>query len=214
MLPRGRKSAEPAKAGREGTSNPETGPASESAKERETEPMAEAPSGGSSPTRKWVRQSKDLWSANARLMGACQGPRENPRSAAGKACKARKPESTRGRVGAYSGRGERRNLGTARVAAPPGRMTKATDERAKRGQSPRSSLRTGKPSTWRRRAGRQYGSRRTHDLFVAVNTGSILDMQRKLYRWSAADPDKRFADLFNVVCDRGTLASCLATAGP
>src|SRR3954471_20249409 len=38
-----------------------------------------------------------------------------------------------------------------------------------------------------------------------VNTGFILDMQRKLYRWSAADPEKRFADLFNVVCDRGTL---------
>ena len=40
----------------------------------------------------------------------------------------------------------------------------------------------------------------------AVNTGFILDMQRKLYRWSAADPEKRFADLFNIVCDRGTLA--------
>jgi len=38
-----------------------------------------------------------------------------------------------------------------------------------------------------------------------VNTGFILDMQRKLYRWSVADPDKRFADLFNIVCDRGTL---------
>ncbi len=38
-----------------------------------------------------------------------------------------------------------------------------------------------------------------------VNTGFILDMQRKLYRWSAVDPDKRFADLFNIVCDRGTL---------
>ena len=38
-----------------------------------------------------------------------------------------------------------------------------------------------------------------------VNTGFILDMQRKLYRWSAADPDKRFADLFNIVCDRRTL---------
>jgi retron-type reverse transcriptase len=39
-----------------------------------------------------------------------------------------------------------------------------------------------------------------------VNTGFILDMQRKLYRWSAADPEKRYADLFNVVCDRRTLA--------
>ena len=38
-----------------------------------------------------------------------------------------------------------------------------------------------------------------------VNTEFILDMQRKLYRWSAADPEKRFADLFNIVCDRGTL---------
>jgi len=38
-----------------------------------------------------------------------------------------------------------------------------------------------------------------------VNTGFSLDMQRKLYRWSAADPDKRFADLFNIVCDRRTL---------
>lgn len=44
VLPGGHKSAEPVKAGREGTSDPENGPASESAKERETEPMAEAPS--------------------------------------------------------------------------------------------------------------------------------------------------------------------------
>ena len=43
------------------------------------------------------------------------------------------------------------------------------------------------------------------NLSDTVNTEFILDMQRKLYRWSAADPDKRFADLFNVVCDRGTL---------
>lgn len=99
MLSEGRKSAEPAKAGREGTSDPNNGLASESAMERETEPMAEAPSVGSSPTRKWVRQSKDLWSADARLTDACQGHRGHPRSAAGKACKARKPESTRGRVG-------------------------------------------------------------------------------------------------------------------
>jgi RNA-directed DNA polymerase len=48
----------------------------------------------------------------------------------------------------------------------------------------------------------QAGDGRVSD---TVNTGLILDMQRKLYRWSAADPDKRFADLFNIVCDRGTL---------
>ena len=30
-----------------------------------------------------------------------------------------------------------------------------------------------------------------------VNTGFIFDMQHKLYRWSAANPEKKFADLFN-----------------
>lgn len=39
----------------------------------------------------------------------------------------------------------------------------------------------------------------------AVNTSFVLDMQRKLYRWSSSDPDKVFADLFNLVCDRRTL---------
>lgn len=38
-----------------------------------------------------------------------------------------------------------------------------------------------------------------------VNTSFVLDMQRKLYRWSNEDPDKVFADLFNLVCDRRTL---------
>jgi RNA-directed DNA polymerase len=40
-----------------------------------------------------------------------------------------------------------------------------------------------------------------------VNTGFIPDMQRKLYRWSNADPDKGFADLFNLVCDYRTLVT-------
>jgi RNA-directed DNA polymerase len=38
-----------------------------------------------------------------------------------------------------------------------------------------------------------------------VNTSFILDMQRKLYRWSSDTPNKVFADLFNLVCDRRTL---------
>src|SRR5271169_89978 len=40
-----------------------------------------------------------------------------------------------------------------------------------------------------------------------VNTGFALDMQRKLYRWSAANSEKRFADLFNLVCDRRMIAA-------
>ncbi len=38
-----------------------------------------------------------------------------------------------------------------------------------------------------------------------VNTSFVLDMQRKLYRWSNGDPERIFADLFNLVCDRRTL---------
>lgn len=41
---------------------------------------------------------------------------------------------------------------------------------------------------------------------ISVNTGVILDMQRKLYCWSRKDPNKVFTDLFNLVCDRRTLA--------
>ena len=34
----------------------------------------------------------------------------------------------------------------------------------------------------------------------------VLYLQRKLHRWSQSDADKRFDDLFNLVCDRTTLA--------
>jgi hypothetical protein len=39
----------------------------------------------------------------------------------------------------------------------------------------------------------------------AVNTEFVLDMQRKLFRWSDTDADKVFMDLFNLVSDRRTL---------
>lgn len=111
VLPEGHKSAEPAKAGREGTSDPDSGPASESATERETEPMVEAPSWVSSPTRKWVGQSRDLWSAAVRLTGVWQGRWLRPASVSGKACKVRIPDSTRGRVGSFRGQGQLVELG-------------------------------------------------------------------------------------------------------
>lgn len=33
----------------------------------------------------------------------------------------------------------------------------------------------------------------------------VLDHQRKLHRWARAEPQRRFDDLFNLVCDRATL---------
>jgi RNA-directed DNA polymerase len=49
-----------------------------------------------------------------------------------------------------------------------------------------------------------------------VNTGAswpsleqaqarVLDHQRKLHRWASGEPERRFADVFNLVCDRATL---------
>ncbi|MEU9763500.1 group II intron reverse transcriptase/maturase [Streptomyces sp. NPDC047987] len=33
----------------------------------------------------------------------------------------------------------------------------------------------------------------------------VLDHQLKLHRWARADPDRRFGDVFNLICDRSTL---------
>jgi RNA-directed DNA polymerase len=33
----------------------------------------------------------------------------------------------------------------------------------------------------------------------------VLDHQRKLHRWASAGPDRRFGDVFNLICDRATL---------
>lgn len=33
----------------------------------------------------------------------------------------------------------------------------------------------------------------------------VLDHQRKLHRWARADPQCRFGDVFNLICDRATL---------
>lgn len=91
-------------------------------------------------------------------------------------------------------------------------MAEMTGDRARRGRSPRSSLRTGKPSTptfdenGRRRAVDTICKQEKDLMSDAVNTGFILNMQRKLYRWSTANPTEAFADLFNIVCDRRTLA--------
>jgi hypothetical protein len=74
-------------------------------------------------------------------------------------------------------------------------MTKATGERGGLARSPHSSRKTGKPSTGRRgtvdTVGRQEGDGKPS---VSVNTGVILDMQRKLYRWSRSGSVRHFDD--------------------
>lgn len=155
VLPARHKSAEPVKAGQEGTSDPSPGPASVSTKVRATEPMADAPSRGPSSIRKWARWSKDLWSAGSLLRDANRGRAENSaRQPLGK------PARPKGQIphGVKSAPtvderilAEPENLILASHLYEVGTI-KATDDRENRGRSLRSSPRTGKPSAWRRKA--------------------------------------------------------------
>lgn len=91
----------------------------------------------------------------AAIRAANGGMRDSRTSAHGCICDGRAPDTTRGRVGSCSGR--RSVTGTWEPCrgfpGPNGRgMTKATGERHGKGRSLRSSLRAGKPSTWRREA--------------------------------------------------------------
>ncbi len=54
----------------------------------------------------------------------------------------------------------------------------------------RSPLNSGAPASWPT---------------IGEATRRVLDHQRKLHRWAAAEPARRFDDLFNLVCDRATL---------
>src|SRR4051812_14952597 len=81
-------------------------------------------------------------------------------------------------------------------------------------RSPRSSQRTGKPSTWRRRtAGPQReqpfgrsGVKAPAPLPDAeVAEERVLGWQTKLHRWAGEDEQARFGDLFNLLCDPATL---------
>jgi RNA-directed DNA polymerase len=41
--------------------------------------------------------------------------------------------------------------------------------------------------------------------FLEAAQRRVLDHQRKLHRWAGADPERRFGDVFNLVCDHATL---------
>lgn len=84
-------------------------------------------------------------------------------------------------------------------------MAEATGDRDGGGRSPRSSQRAGKPSTGRRGTVETVSRQEAGGDPAPVNTGKILDMQRKLYQWSRNNPEQVFSDLFNLVCDRGNL---------
>jgi RNA-directed DNA polymerase len=93
-----------------------------------------------------------------------------------------------------------------RRSAPQG-VAGAISDRATTGQSPRSSQRTGKPSTRRRGAVQPASKQVGGTLESAAPNGATYtnDMQRKLYLRSRERPDRTFDDLFNLVCHPLTL---------
>lgn len=159
VLPGSHKSAEPIKAGRAGTSDPVNGPASEPAMARETEPMADAPL--DLGTRQLGSRRVGLWcepqnggalvrDMNTRTEGAQFAARQPRYGLAW--CRGRIPHGVQSAPKA----GERSMMEPKNLGITSGkfgcRMAEATSDRDGEGRSLRSSPRTGKPSTWRRKA--------------------------------------------------------------
>src|SRR5215216_5769500 len=118
----------------------------------------------------------------------------------------------RGRAGRRSRRSRRGERGNRSGVAHPWWAGSLSADGAGTGRRVRSSPRPGKPAAWRRDPASQqrgrWNARRT-----PVNTGApwpsldeararVLGIETKLHRWATDDdPDRRFGDLFNLVCD-------------
>ena len=96
-------------------------------------------------------------------------------------------------------------------------MAEATGDHDQRGRSLHSSPRTGKPSTRRRQAVDTASTQGEGPPGPGpVNTGFILDMQRKLYGWSRDNPERVFSlDTPGSVkvCDNNRNLGCAWKAG-
>lgn len=69
----------------------------------------------------------------------------------------------------------------------------------KYGRSSRSSLRPGKPATWPRGAGVRYGlpkEETSADAGEQADKAWLLDIQRKLYKWSRNHPEEAWKDMW------------------
>ena len=114
------------------------------------------------------------------------------------------------------------NTGTVPVlprAAHPARLVglgASTVDRSGTGRSRRSTPSRGKPAHMGKggsgiEKGRRLQCRKTRRRMAALVTGPagsgsrVAEMQTKLHRWAAADPGRRFDDLFNFVHDPATL---------
>lgn len=155
--------------------------------------------------RKWARRPKDRWSAGSSSRYGDPGCSLEEHQSTKKSAKVvdQIPHGVKSDPKAV--KGILLEPGT-RAAASLGKA-KAIGERDGTVRSPHSSPRAGKPPTRRRgTVDTECKQEGDGEPSASVNTGAILDMQRKLYCWSRSDRDKVFSDLFNLVCDSRTLA--------
>jgi hypothetical protein len=151
VLPGSHKSAEPVEAGRPETSASGGGPACESAMERATEPMADAPSEHVPRRRGSGRVGRQAGEALGRTGELRTG---------GMRATARQPSGEPARLGGRISHGvksaptaDERSLTEPENLAPASsrlgtKTIEATDDRGDEGRSLRSSPGTGKPFTW------------------------------------------------------------------
>ena len=159
MISVNRKSAEPIKVGRTGTSDPVSGPASEPAMARETEPMADAPV--EPRTRQLGSGRDDLW-CEPRIGGVLVRAMCTRAGGAQPAVRQLRYGLARYRGQIPHGVESAPKAGERSVTEPKNlvvasggfqhRMAEATSDRDDKRRSLRSSPGTGKPSTWRREA--------------------------------------------------------------
>lgn len=159
VLSASHKSAEPIKAGRTGTSDPVAGPASEPVMARETEPMVDAPV---DLNARQLGSGRVELRCELRIGGVLVRAMDTRTEGAQRAVRQSRCEFARYRdliphgVESAPKAGKRVDTEPKNLVIISGisecRMAEATSDRDDEGRSLRSSPRTGKPSTWRRKA--------------------------------------------------------------
>src|SRR3954467_2471116 len=117
----------------------------------------------------------------------------------------------RGRAGRRSRRSRRGERGNRPGVAHAWWAGSLSADGAGTGRRVRSSPRPGKPAAWRRdpaspqrgrwKARRSPGNTGAPWPSLDEARARVLGIQTKLHRWATDEPDRRFGDLFNLVCD-------------
>ena len=121
------------------------------------------------------------------------------------------------KLGAHPANRDMVNMGTTPGSPSPPHSQCGGGQAHRRLMSPgvgrrvRSSPRTGKPSTWRRDPAspqqKYWHARRspvnTDALWPTLEEAEarVLGIQTKLHQWATDSPNRRFSDLYNLVCD-------------